>query len=646
MFLILTFIQLNLSQYFRPLERFPAGLSLLYLVGIAFLAGLLILFVAFNRRRKSALAVEPDENLPEEVRKRLGSRSANRALWVFRVVFVGLAFAVFGFHVYWALYVAEKDPRFAVLEKRDIRVKRVARSELTGWILDRSGDLANSFAYWRIQKQRDERTGRENEQLSRVYPLDKEMAHLLGTERGTPGLEYNLFKHREEPTPEALEVLLQSKPKKDEKRDVRLTIDNELQKFANEQLKDKRGGIVVLNPQNGEVLAVASNPTFSLYEAQDRDKFREMEANQREKPLVSRAMREFYVPGSTFKTFTMISAFRAGKQDQMLTSTPGGYVPYRNSRPITDANGGCEPPFGCTSLDILQAFEASSNQYFSQMAVLLGRERMRETAETLGIKAVDEPQDALNAGFQSDVWNASTVDVKNAVALRQAAIVMGKKISPYDLAIQGMGQGYAGQMTPFHLALIAAAAGNMNGNLMKPKIELERAPEVYSQVLTPQQALTVRSIMARVTEEPGGTARSIMPILGEGIRVGGKTGTAQKQVPVYDPKTGKVKTYTIKRRNKKTGEIVEIKRTILEKRVDGLFIAIAPLENPQVAIAVLVENIGENSSGGRTAAPLAANMIVKAREKGLLGENYRPQSPTAAAQPQTNNQQKPTRRRR
>lgn len=641
--LLLFFLQFNLSQLIKPLERYPALLSLIYLAGVAFVAFVLVLFVLFNRRRKSPLAVEPDENLPEEVRKRLGARSANRSLWVFRVVFVLLAFAVYGFHVYWALYAAEKDPRFAVLEKRDIRVKRVSKSQLSGWILDRDGDLNNAFAYWKIEKNKD-RSGREDEDLARVYPADREMSHLLGTERGTPGLEYNLFRNREEPTPEALEVLLDPDIRKDENRDVRLTIDNELQRFAFDQLKDKRGAVVVLNPQNGEVLAVASNPTFSLYEAQDREKFREMDANQRDKPLISRAMREYYVPGSTFKTFTMISAFRAGRQNEILNAFPGGYAPYRNSRPITDANGGCEPPFGCGPLNILQAFEASSNQYFSQMAVLLGTDRMAETARLFGIEPVEKPEDALSVGFIPEIWNASSNNVKNAVALRKSTIVTGKEISTYDLAIQGMGQGYAGQMTPFQLALIAAAAGNQNGNLMKPKIEMERAPEVYSNVLSPQQAAEIRQIMARVTEEPGGTARSIIPILGEGIRVGGKTGTAQKQVPVYDKKTNKPKFIVIKRRNRKTGEITEIKRTVLEKRVDGLFIAIAPLENPQLAIAVLVENIG-NSSGGRTAAPIAANMIVKARQEGLLGEALRASAPPANNQPTTNKPQPKPRRR-
>ncbi|HZH34332.1 MAG TPA: penicillin-binding transpeptidase domain-containing protein, partial [Pyrinomonadaceae bacterium] len=397
----------------QPLERVPAALSLIYLAGIAFVTFLLILFVAFNRRRKSALATEAEENLPEEVRKRLGATSANRALWVFRFVFLALAFTVFGFHVYWALYAAEKDPRFAKLQERDIRVKRVSASDLRGWILDRNGDLGSAFAFWKLQKRTDNK-GRSDEDLVREYPMDKEMAHLLGTERGAAGLERSLFQRKEEPTPEALEVLIETEPKKDEAKDVRVTIDRELQRFAFEQLKDKKGAIVVLNPQNGEVLAIASNPTFSLAEAQDLERYRQFEANQKDKPLLSRATREFYVPGSTFKTFTMIGAFRSGLQDAIFTSTPGGFVPYRNSRSITDANGGCEPPYGCVPLNIMQAFEVSSNQYFSQMAVNLGIVRLRDTATILGIGAVDEPGDAVRAGFFPDIWNASSDAIKSA----------------------------------------------------------------------------------------------------------------------------------------------------------------------------------------------------------------------------------------
>ena len=122
------------------------------------------------------------------------------------------------------------------------------------------------------------------------------------------------------------------------------------------------------------------------------------------------------------------------------------------------------------------------------MAVALGRERIRETAGILGIWAVDTPEEALQTRFYSDIWNTSSDAIKSALAPEQSAIVTGSKISAYDIGLEGMGQGYAGQMTPFQMALIASAPANMNGNLMKPKIEFDQPPEVYSNVVSTQQA--------------------------------------------------------------------------------------------------------------------------------------------------------------
>jgi cell division protein FtsI/penicillin-binding protein 2 len=163
----------------------------------------------------------------------------------------------------------------------------------------------------------------------------------------------------------------------------------------------------------------------------------------------------------------MIGAFRAGKQNTTFNSTAGGFVPFRGSRSITDANGGCEPPYGCGTLNIIQAFEASSNQYFAQMAVDLGKERIRETAGAFSILAVENPEEALQAGFFPGIWNASNSRISNALAPQQSTIVTGKDISAYDVGLEGMGQGYAGQMTPFQMALVAAAPANMEGKLMK-----------------------------------------------------------------------------------------------------------------------------------------------------------------------------------
>jgi penicillin-binding protein 2 len=165
---------------------------------------------------------------------------------------------------------------------------------------------------------------------------------------------------------------------------------------------------------------------------------------------------------------------------------------------------------------------------------------------------------------------------------------------------------------------------------MKPKIEADQQPQIFSQVLSPQQAAAVREIMSTVTEEAGGTGGAVKSALsGTGITAGGKTGTAEKSdVPRYDPKTGE-RQFVLKKKRDEKGNLVDYKEYITYDRTDGWFICVAPLENPQVAIAVVVEDIGSRF-GGQTAAPIAANVILRARALGLLGDRYTPKAaPTA-----------------
>lgn len=625
MTILLFFLQFDWNKL-RPenlfggqvLERTPAGLSIVYLIGIAVLIVFLLLSFFSNFRRPKFVF---EENLPKEVKSKLTTTLANRSLRVWQLVFIFLAFFVYGFHVYWTYFADENNEQFQALSYKDLRNRRTQAARLRGWMLDRSGNLGSALAYYKLN---------QNGDIYRTFALEKEMAHLLGTERGTPGLERTIYRQGADATPEAWEVLTTIKRKEDEQPDVRITIDRDLQAFLAEQLKDKKGAIVVLNPQTGDVLAMYSNPVFSLSQAQTLEDYLKLEGDKRNKPLLNRATREYYVPGSTFKTFTMASAFRAGKQNTLFTSLPEGFVPFRGSRSITDANGGCEPPYGCTTLNILQAFEASSNQYFSQMAVELGRERIRETAGAFSILAVDTPEDALRADFFPGIWNASSDRISNALAPQQSTIVTGKDISAYDLGLEGMGQGYAGQMTPFQMALIAAAPANMEGKLMKPKIEMDLQPQMFSQVLTPQQAAQVREIMALVTEGGGGTATRVFAnVRAAGIRSGGKTGTAEKQAPVYDEKTGKLKTVKKKRRDAE-GNLVEFNAPVMYERTDSWYVSIAPLERPQLAIAVVVEGGGY---GAAVSAPIAARVIMKARDLGLLGEQYKPKPQVPAQTP-------------
>ena len=601
----------------QVLERTPAGLSIVYMIGMAVLIGFLVLTFVDNFGRPKFIF---ERDLPKAVVKKLTQTVTNRSLRAWQVLFVILALTVFGFQVYWTRYAADSEGQLQALSYKDLRNRRINSATLRGWMLDRTGKLDAALAYYKIDT---------DGSLDREFPLEKEMAHLLGTERGTPGLERTLYNREKDPMPEAWEILTKYKKPEPENKDVRITIDRQLQSYSAKLLEGKKGAIVVINPQTGDVLAIYSNPSYKLSEAESLDGFLKLESNKAEEPLLNRATRQFYIPGSTFKTFTMISAFRAGKDGTVLPGKPAPecYTPFRGSRPICDAGGSCH---ACGDIVIKEAFKVSSNQYFSQMANFLGRERMAETARQLGITPVDDPPEALTQGFFSDIWNASSPRIANSLSLARSTIVTGKELSMYDFGVEGMGQGMAGQMTPFQMALIASAPANMKGMLMKPKIEADVQPQMFSQVLTPQQAFTIRDIMSTVTEEPGGTAGIVRAKLaGTGIQTGGKTGTADKDgVQVYNTDGTKK---TRKARKKVNGEWVDYDEPVKFTRWDGWFLAIAPLENPQVAIAVVVENIGGSAYGGTTAAPIAAALILKLRELGLLGEKYKPKAPAAPA---------------
>ena len=614
--------QIDWSKY-RPealfggqvLERTPAGLSIIYIIAIGILIGFLIISFYDNFSRPKFLF---EMDLPREVKKKITQTIANRSIRVWQIVFIILAFSVFGFQVYWTYFADESNEQFQALAYKDLRTRRTTAASLRGWMLDRTGKLDAALASYKVAG---------NGEIERSFSLEKEMAHLLGTERGTPGLERTLYNMEADPMPEAWEILTKYRKPEPENKDVRITIDRDLQAYVAKQLEGKQGGIVVLNPQTGDVLAMYSNPSYNLTEAGTLEGYLKLEADKEHKPLLNRATREFYVPGSTFKTFTMVSAFRAGRTDLTFPGRPAPdcYTPFRGSKPICDAGGSCH---ACSeNIPLMEAYKVSSNQYFAQMANALGRERLAETARIFGMTPTETPDEALEQGLFGGFWNTSNPRIANAISPARSTIVTGKKLTAFDLGQEGMGQGYAGQMTPFQMALIAAAPANLQGRLMKPKIEADLQPQPFSQVLTPQQAAAVREIMSTVTEEAGGTGGRVKAKLaGSGISTGGKTGTAEKDgVPRFD-KNGK--RLTVKKRKKnEAGEWVEYEEPLTRRRTDGWFICIAPLENPQLAIAVVIEDIG-SGYGGTTAAPIAADVILKAAQLGLLGDKYKPKAAT------------------
>ena len=585
-------------------ERTPALFTLIYVGGFALV--ILLLLLSLIRNRRQAVSAIP-EDLPKEVRKRLGSHSTNRGLRAIRWLFVLLSLGLFSFHIYWAHYASEQNEKFQDLSYKDLRVRRLSESTLRGWVFDRSGRVDQPLAYYR----RD-----SSGNIRREYPMDKALAHLFGSDRGDPGLERALFGVQSGALPEAFQVVKGQAVEFRGNQDVRLTIDRALQQAAVEQLKGKHGAVVILNPQNGDVLALYSEPSYSLAEVDDEATWIRLEANERDRPLVSRALGAYYIPGSTFKTVTMIAAFLAGEQETEFTCSGGGYYASPGANVIFDDAGPAEV-HGRIGID--HAYEVSCNQYFAQMGVKLGPERLKRAAQLLGIGAYDTPSEALRGRRLPQIWDGSTDAVKRALAPRESTIVTGKQVTRYDLALMGYGQGYAGQMTPLQMALSAAAIGNLEGKLMKPRIEYSVAPQPFNQVMTPQTAARLRSIMGRVTGGASGTARGVFgPVKAAGINTGGKTGTAQKVVPVYDPKTGEPKTRHRVERDNRGNIIREYDEIIMDNenpRIDGWFLCIAPLEKPQLAMAVIVEGGGY---GSRSAAPIAAALVLKARDLGYF----------------------------
>ncbi len=564
-----------------PPEKLPAWLTLIYVSGIALIVLLLLISLLRMWLRRSPSAPTAPANLPTDIRKRLGATTTNRGLHAWRWLFALVALSMFGFHVYWARYAAERNAKFQELSYKDLRNRRLSESTLRGWIYDRKG---RQLAFYKKESDGN---------IQREYPMDAALAHIFGSDRGEPGLERALF-------------------------GTESGADQDLQQTVLEQLKGNHGAVVMFNPQTGEVLAMYSNPSYSLKDTQDEATWIKLDNDKKERPLLNRALREYYVPGSTFKTVMMYTAFRNGMQGTHF-NTSGGFTPQGCGRTITDDNGRCE---ACGDIGIDSAYQHSSNIYFSYLGTQLGGEKIRDTAKLLGLGAYDSVSGEGQGRREPEIWNASTSAVKNALAPTEAWLKAGKHSTRCELMYEGYGQGYASQMTPFQMALIISAAANLEGKLMKPKIESDRAPEMFSQVLTRDQAAEIRRIMNLVTE--GGTANSAMaPVKAAGVRSGGKTGTAQKAVPIIDPKTGDpMKRVVIEKdpKGKIIGQHMEI--VMADKlRSDAWYLSFAPLEKPVLAMAVLLEGPGPGISfyGGKNAAPIAAQLILKAKSLGYFG---------------------------
>ncbi len=362
----------------------------------------------------------------------------------------------------------------------------------------------------------------------RVYPKGDLFAHIAGYFGflvGSTGVERAYGDELAGESPELeLRALANLFDEKANVGDVVLTLDSDVQQMAKDLLGERRGSVVVVDPVTGAIKAMWSYPSFDPNAlstndanagAAKRAELLEADGN----PLLSRAYRETFAPGSTFKVVTASAGIASGKVsvDKPVYEERSEFTPPSTDRPLGNSGRSC----GGVVADLLAV---SCNTGFAEMGALtLGPKPMIKTAEAFGFNSappIDLPQPATSK-FPTDFGKALGPVPGGGTAYED---------SP-KLAFAAIGQGDV-TSTPLQMALVAAAIGN-EGKVPSPHVvdsirdssgDAVRTikPSVWKTALTPVQANTVRDLMVGVVDN--GTA-SDMAI--DGWQVGAKTGTAQ-----------------------------------------------------------------------------------------------------------------------
>lgn len=558
---------------------------------------LLTLVLAWAAWRHRNPPAQADEEPPKSVRD-FGPVETNRWLRSMRVVFLVLILTVFGFHSYWVFRAdAGKDSQFNEAKKRfDARNLRRAESSLKGWVLDRTGKLENALIRYRS----------DAGVITREYPLGPAAVHLTGYSAfifGAGGIEAAYRSWLTEPT----STYNQLRSPNPVGKDLKVSIDSELQREAFNLLAStgKPSAAVVLLLPNNEVLAMASSPSFEPAAITDESTWRRLSEQAEDymtqplSPLVNRALGTlvtggaafYYRPGSTFKTFVAAAAIDLGITGERFTCRGEGFTPEGSNRAIKDFAGEVHGTIG-----LHDAFRLSCNQYFAQLGLKIGKERLANYAKRAGFAT--SPDD--KAARSLDLWqivHGEKEQFNYVFAPPVPRMNLSSKASRFDVALQSFGQGYD-DLTPMSMALIAAAAASSDGSLVAPTFEISSERKVIGPFISAAAATELRAMMRLVVES--GTASGAFASLAGRIAVAGKTGTADREVYVYDRQGNPAMDYVDKdgdKHYKMTGS------------TDSWFVGFAPATDPKIVFAVMVENGGQ---GAKVAAPIAARLVAKA----------------------------------
>jgi cell division protein FtsI/penicillin-binding protein 2 len=291
------------------------------------------------------------------------------------------------------------------------------------------------------------------------------------------------------------------------------TLNTKAQQAAFDGLGDKKGAVAAIDPQTGAILALASTPsydpsTFAGNSTTDEKNWNALQkSNDPDDPMLNRALRQTYPPGSTFKLVTAAAALESGKVTDVdaATNSPD---PYTLPNTTTDlVNEGNIP---CKNATLRNALKYSCNTVFGKLGADVGLDEMTKEAELFG--------------FNKEQYVPVRTDASNFDTKMSLDQVAQSSIGQFDTAA-----------TPLQMAEVAAAIAN-NGTLMKP-YEVDKlvapnlstisqtTPTKLSQPLSAENAQKLQSMMETVVQSGTGTNAQI-----PGVTVGGKTGTAQNGV--------------------------------------------------------------------------------------------------------------------
>ena len=361
---------------------------------------------------------------------------------------------------------------------------------------------------------------------------------------------------------------------------VMLSLDIKLQKLVEDMFGDRRGALVALDPKTGDVLAFVSKPTFDpnlFVDGIDTESWQLLNESL-DKPLLNRALRGTYPPGSTYKPFMAMAALQTGKRagnvviNDNANYTFGGHT-FRSHGDI-----------GLGPVDMYRSIVKSSNVYYYSLANELGVDAMHDFMKPLGFGQITgiDINGEVRGVLPSQEWKKKAY--KKA---EQQRWYPGETIS------LGIGQGY-NTFTMLQLAQATAILAN-NGIKHKPRLVIGTQDSVTREMrplaAEPPQDLgyklenveLIRRALVGVTQE--GTSARVFA--GAGYLSGGKTGTAQA--------------VTIGQKDKYDGKKLEE-----FQRDHALYMAFAPADNPKIALAVVVENAG---FGAAHAAPIARRVF-------------------------------------